>query len=45
MILTLKEARAKAMADKSVIVCMVMMANDDIRKLRIGPRGGWRFVK
>lgn len=33
----------KARREKRVIVAEVMMADDSIRRVRFGPRGGWRF--
>jgi len=39
------ETRRKAIREKRAIVAGVMMADDSIRRVRFGPRGGWRFVK
>lgn len=38
-----REVRFQAMREKREIVCKVMMADDSIRLVRIGPRGGWSF--
>lgn len=35
----------QAQKEKREIVAVVMMADDSIRKVRFGPRGGWKFVK
>lgn len=40
---TFAEARALARRQKRVIVSRVLMADDSIRLVRIGPRGGWSF--
>jgi len=42
---TFREVYLRAKREKSQIVATVMMANDVIRKVRFGPRGGWEFVK
>jgi len=39
------EMRRKAMRKRISITCQVMMADDSIRTVRFGPRGGWSFVK
>ena len=43
--ITLAEIRAKAMRTRSRITALVIMANDDLRFVEAGPRGGWRFIK
>lgn len=35
----------KARKERREIVAIVLMANDERRKVRFGPRGGWRFMK
>jgi len=37
--------RRKAMRERRTIECRVMMATDEIKLVRFGPRGGWRFVE
>lgn len=39
------DVRFRAMREKRRIVCEVMMADDSLRVVSFGPRGGWRFVK
>lgn len=39
------EVRRKAMRERTSITISVMMADDSIRVVRFGPRGGWSFVK
>jgi hypothetical protein len=41
---TFREVFYKAKREKRAIVALVMMADDSLRKVRFGPRGGWRFV-
>ena len=38
------EIRRRAMRERRTIVAEVMMADDSIRKVRFGPRGGWNFA-
>ena len=45
MLPTFGEVRRSAIKHRKVIVCKVMMANDDIQLVRFGPRGGWSFIK
>ena len=33
-----------AKRERRTIVCIVMMADDSVRRVRFGPRGGWRFA-
>lgn len=40
-----RELLIQARREKRVIVAEVMMADDSIRKVHFGPRGGWRFCK
>jgi len=42
---TFREVYLRAKREKSEIVAIVMMADDSIRKIKFGPRGGWVFVK
>lgn len=37
------EIRRQAVREKRRIVCIVMMANDSLRMVSFGPRGGWAF--
>lgn len=41
---TLAELRGRAMRTRTRIVALVIMANDSIRMVEAGPRGGWRVV-
>jgi hypothetical protein len=41
---TFGEMRSKAKRLGAVIVCQVMMANDDIKTIQFGPRGGWKVL-
>ena len=34
----------QAKREKREIICVVMMSDDSIRKVRFGPRGGWSFA-
>jgi hypothetical protein len=34
----------RAKRERRVIVAEVMMANDEIRRVKFGPRGGWSFA-
>ena len=39
------ETRRKAIREKRSIVADVMMADDSIRRVRFGPRGGWKVIQ
>ena len=41
---TFKEIWHMARKERRAIVATVMMADDSIAKVRIGPRGGWKFA-
>jgi len=40
---TFAEVRFRAMRERLAIVALVLMADDSIRRVAFGPRGGWRF--
>mgnify|MGYP006928193328 FL=1 len=42
---TFREVYLRAKREKSEIVAVVMMADDSIRKVKFGPRGGWWFTQ
>jgi len=39
-----KEVWFRAKRERREIVCLVMMADDSVRRVRFGPRGGWSFA-
>jgi hypothetical protein len=41
---TFSETLAKARRERRAITAIVMMADDSIRAVAFGPRGGWRFL-
>lgn len=41
---TFGEMRNKARREKAKIKCRVMMADDSIKVVAFGPRGGWRII-
>lgn len=41
---TFKEVWHMARQEKRAIVATVMMADDRIATVRIGPRGGWKYA-
>lgn len=41
MIPTFSEIRFRAKRERREIVAFVMMANDEIKRVKFGPRGGW----
>jgi hypothetical protein len=41
---TFGEMRNKAKRLRETIVCQVMMADDKIKTVQFGPRGGWKFL-
>lgn len=45
MIPTLKELRFKAREQKRAITATVLLADDRIERVTMGPRGGWRMEK
>jgi len=42
--ITLLQLRINARRNGRKIVALVIMANDDMRMVEAGPRGGWRFI-
>lgn len=42
--MTFGEARALARRERRAVIGPVLMANDEVRLVRFGPRGGWSFV-
>ena len=41
---TFSEVRFRAMREQISVVAIVLMANDRLRRVSFGPRGGWRFI-
>jgi len=41
---TFSEVRFRAMRERLAIVAMVLMADDRLRLVSFGPRGGWRYT-
>lgn len=41
---TFKEVWFTAKRERRVIVAAVLMADDTIRTVKFGPRGGWAFI-
>lgn len=41
---TFSEIRAQARRERRSITAIVMMADDSLRLVCFGPRGGWRFL-
>lgn len=39
-----KEVWFRARRERKAITATVMMADDSIRRVTFGPRGGWRFA-
>jgi len=39
-----RDTRLRAKREKRVIVSLVLMADDSLRTVRFGPRGGWCFL-
>lgn len=42
---TFKEIWFKARHERRAITAIVLMGDDSIRTVRIGPNGGWAFAK
>jgi hypothetical protein len=43
MIPTFSEIRLRAKRERREIIAIVMMANDEIKRVKFGPRGGWEI--
>ena len=41
---TFRETLLRAKRERVSILAVVLMADDSIRTVEFGPRGGWRFV-
>lgn len=39
-----KEVWFRAQRERREIICLVLMADDSVRNVRFGPRGGWQFA-